>query len=393
MKKVIGIAIALILTLSLVPAIALADEPATQSGDGPLATIAAAMPLDGTWIILDEYMSEGDYFTGNWDWTSTVVVKFTITDLYVVTDEFEVYDGGSLVLTTPSLPDYSELGIGAYDEPPWTDDPDVALTTKEFSKGVVYFAPGSHSIEIRDIDIPSGFQDGTVAFKAEEVQLAAVDKHWSYTNVCFQQDNDGDGKYDEDPIDFDPDTGKPIDNDGDGLYNEDPVECDGDYSLGTPLPEIDEDVYALEATVKNDKIMNINPGQFYAVSLVKVYEPLDKLLIYEKYGNVLDSGIGALNPKNGGGRVVVVQIMPDGTPRQILDAKDDAVEFIGKAAHVTLEDVSAESAYLVYVKFGPTLKGKKMDEYSAVNHNCYVAEVDGAGESDCAKAMIVVVPK
>jgi hypothetical protein len=124
--------------------------------------------LDGTWVIINEFMDEGDFFSGGpWEWVAHCMVKFTITDLYVVTDEYEVYDNGVLVATTPSLPDYAELGIGAFDSPPWTNDPEVALTEPRFSSAVLYFGPGSHSIEIRDIDIPTGYGDGTVAFKAE----------------------------------------------------------------------------------------------------------------------------------------------------------------------------------------------------------------------------------
>ena len=167
MKKVFTIVMSLVLVLSLGSAVALADEPTTQSGEGIGVSAAGAMPLDGTWIIIAEYMDEGDFFTGSWTWDEPYLVRFTITDLFVVTDEFEVYDNGVKVLTTPSLPDYAALGIGAFDSPPWTDDPDVALAEPKFSKGVLYLGPGSHEITIRDIDIPTGFPDGTVAFKAE----------------------------------------------------------------------------------------------------------------------------------------------------------------------------------------------------------------------------------
>jgi len=138
------------------------------------------MPLDGTWVILDEYMSEGDSFTGQWDWTSSSAVKFTITDLYVVSDQFEVYDAGSLVLTTSDVPDWSDLGAsGPYTAPPFEGDPDAALASGYFSSGVITFAAGSHSITIRDIHIPptdsgAAFPDGTVAFKAMECPAVPV---------------------------------------------------------------------------------------------------------------------------------------------------------------------------------------------------------------------------
>ncbi|MBP7053109.1 MAG: hypothetical protein KBE65_19050 [Phycisphaerae bacterium] len=141
---------------------------------------ASPMPLDGTWVILDQVMSEGDYFTGQWDWTSSSAVKFTITDLYVVSDQFEVYDSGSLVLTTPDMLDWSDLGVaGSKTAPPYETDPDAALASGYFSSGVITFAAGSHSIRIRDIHIPlqdSGevYPDGTVAFKAMECPAVPV---------------------------------------------------------------------------------------------------------------------------------------------------------------------------------------------------------------------------
>jgi hypothetical protein len=130
---------------------------------------AAPMPLDGSWTVIDEGgMTNGDLFTGDWSWNTNAYVKFDITDLYVVTDVFNVYDNGVLVLSTPMLPDYAALGIGAYD-PPYTADPDVAWTTPEFSKGSIVFDPGAHDITIADLRIPTNFGDGTVAFRSTVV--------------------------------------------------------------------------------------------------------------------------------------------------------------------------------------------------------------------------------
>jgi hypothetical protein len=132
------------------------------------------MPLDGSWIVLDEVMSVGSFFTGHWEWTSTEVVTFTVTDLYVVSDAFEIYDSGALVGATPILPHYDALGLGAFDSPPYTTDPDVALAEPRFSKGVFTFAPGYHDITIKAIAIPTGFPDATVAFKAVPVPGAVL---------------------------------------------------------------------------------------------------------------------------------------------------------------------------------------------------------------------------
>jgi len=168
MKRLLTISVmfALMLTTS-----ALANL--TQNG-GELFHGNPAMPLDGTWIILDEVMTAPSFFTGSWSWTSPLPVEFTITDWAVVTDVFEVYDG-SLVLTTPSLSDWDILGLPSpQTSPPYTLDPDVALADGRFSSATIVFAPGSHTITVRDIHIPKTalgtvYADGTVAFSAVPV--------------------------------------------------------------------------------------------------------------------------------------------------------------------------------------------------------------------------------
>jgi len=91
------------------------------------------MPLDGTWVILDEGMQEGGFFTGVYTWNSPRNVEFTITDLFVVSDRFEVYDNAALVLTTPAVPDWDDLALaGPFVSPPWTDNPDTALASGFF---------------------------------------------------------------------------------------------------------------------------------------------------------------------------------------------------------------------------------------------------------------------
>ena len=147
----------------------------------------AILPLDGTWTSVTEPMDPGDYFSDTWTFTSDSTVKFTITDILVISDQFEVYDSGSLVVTTPSVPDWDGLGFSSpFDFNP--SDPDVALASGYFSSATILFAPGSHSIRIRDIHIPpfSGatpFADGTVAFKAEVVPEPAGVLVWGLVGV------------------------------------------------------------------------------------------------------------------------------------------------------------------------------------------------------------------
>jgi len=134
------------------------------------------MPLDGSWVMLDEVMNTGAFFTGAWTWNCPCPVVFTITDYYVVTDIFEVYDFGAPVAATPALPDWYVLPVpglpNAFTSPPYTANPDVALADGRFSSAVITFGAGAHSITIQDIWIPltapngPPFIDGTVAFKA-----------------------------------------------------------------------------------------------------------------------------------------------------------------------------------------------------------------------------------
>jgi len=170
MKKLIMIFMALTLALS-VSAVASQTGLTPEGGPGD-----PPMPLDGTWVIIDEVMNVGDFFTAEYTWDSPYKVEFTITDLYVVSDRFEVYDNAALVLTTPIVPDWNEIPVAdAFTSPPYTTDPDIALASGAYSSGVVVFDPGAHAITIRDIHIPptaigaGPFPDGTVAFKAVEV--------------------------------------------------------------------------------------------------------------------------------------------------------------------------------------------------------------------------------
>ena len=194
MKKFIVLSIVLLMLVGFAITSSAAEAVKRQN---PLAseemmfTLATGMPLDGSWIILDEYMNVDEYFTGSWTWDSVFTVKFTITDLYVVTDRFGVYDWDNPVIDTPDLPDWDVLGFAdPYDSPPYTVDPDVALADGRFSCAVIYFTPGSHSITIKDIHIPPvsvggpDFPDGTVAFKAELYSLEVdIDiKPGSYPN-------------------------------------------------------------------------------------------------------------------------------------------------------------------------------------------------------------------
>ena len=130
--------------------------------------------------------------------------------------------------------------------------------------------------------------------------------------------------------------------------------------LGDEL-SMDGDNYVLEAVIhpRNNKVLRYNPGQYYAVSTVNVIIDVEVLTIMEDWSDCCN--ISALNPPNGGGSVVIVQVGPgDAVAYQIFDAMSDAIAVNATActATATLEDVAAGTIIYMYVKFGPALKGQ-----------------------------------
>jgi hypothetical protein len=238
---------------------------------------------------------------------------------------------------------------------------------------------------------------------------ATVTKDYRYTNVCFEQDNDGDGVFNEDPVNFDA-AGNPIDDDNDGLFNEDDIDCLEGTSLGDLLPgDPAAGEFEVEAVVhKNGKVSSYNPGQYYAVSAVEVASDLESLTIWEYYGECTDPETGEplskLNPPQGGGSVVIVRVDPDGVAWQIADAKspnvwvtDENDNGIPDDAHADLGSVAAGDTILMYVKFSPGLKGKSLDDATSLTcTNENVATTVEAGttiELGSATAELSVVPK
>jgi hypothetical protein len=210
-----------------------------------------------------------------------------------------------------------------------------------------------------------------------------VAKDYRNTSVCFEQDNDGDGNFSEDPVNFEdldgdgiPET--PIDDDEDGLFNEDPIDCPDGTCLGFALP-VEGGNYTLEAVVKeNGKVSSYNPGQYYAVSTVYVNDSVDKLTIEENWTDC--AAISELNPRNGGGSVVIVQVGPgDAVAYQILDAKSEevTVDFENCTATVELEDVSAGTTIMMYVKFAPAQKHGDFEAGTCVNTNTARVNMSG----------------
>ncbi|MEM7311453.1 MAG: hypothetical protein AAF682_32615, partial [Planctomycetota bacterium] len=139
-----------------------------------LPEVCNDLTLDGSWTTLGGTVPVGDFFEGAWCFEAPYPVTLTVTDFAVVSDRFEVYDDGVLVLTTSDVPDWDDLGFASpFDAPPYELDPNLALASGSFSTGTVELGPGAHSLEFRAIHVPPSsiggppFTDSTVAFRAE----------------------------------------------------------------------------------------------------------------------------------------------------------------------------------------------------------------------------------
>lgn len=151
----------------------------------PFSASAIPLALDGTWTVWDDFMDTGDFFTGTGTGAAGIAGATTldfvvdpgmkvivqITDLFVLSDDYELYESGALIGTSV-MPDWDDIGAGdPFDEPPYTTDPDVALASGLFSGFTLSFGPGAYSLAIRAIGIPvladgTVFPDSTVAFRA-----------------------------------------------------------------------------------------------------------------------------------------------------------------------------------------------------------------------------------
>jgi hypothetical protein len=155
---------------------------------------ATTLTLDDSWVIIDDYMTAGvnDYFTGTgigaagtaadpagtWSWTSPYTVRFRITDFYVATDRYDVFDQGLFYASVAGGTNWQNIA-GCNGQPldpscHWTSNPDVSFLDPVFAHATLFFAPGFHSISIRETSLPlypdgRVFEDGTVAISATPV--------------------------------------------------------------------------------------------------------------------------------------------------------------------------------------------------------------------------------
>jgi hypothetical protein len=150
-----------------------AQAPRSQVSPRLSTPAEAPAPPQTAWTILAEPLTAGQFFSATWVSDVPYDMVFTLTDLYVASDRYEVYDGATLIFTTPAVNDWDVLGVlDPFTSPPYATDPDLAFSSGFFSKASITLGPGPHSIKIRDIHLPPSsiggppFEDGTVAFKA-----------------------------------------------------------------------------------------------------------------------------------------------------------------------------------------------------------------------------------
>jgi hypothetical protein len=390
MKKLLGIALALVL-MAVVPSPAMA---ATTVYDNDQAGWEAAVGSWETEDFEDGVVGPGISVVSD---NGYVYTQASGNDLWY---DSLTYSAGPTAYTTFTFDDPIYAFGGTWDLGSWLEDPEIGGP----GSNIEVLMDGSwQSVGVIDndyIDVFWGFVSDT---PFTQVRLQAyndegwterytlddmvysfsleVDKVWTMTDVCFELDNDGDGSVSEDPVDC-------IDNDLDGLVDEDPSECGDASHTGTVITE-------LEALVKNDKIHTVTPGQIYAMSTVTIGVPVDELEIVENFYFCTD-GMLELNPKKGGGQVIVVYWNEaDSAWEQIYDANDPevVVDAANGLATVTLTDVSA-GTYLVLVKFSPKpLKGEEFDELSCTNANWGTATIGEYSEGDSATATLTVVER
>jgi len=224
---------------------------------------------------------------------------------------------------------------------------------------------------------------------------ADVEKVYRQTDVCFEENNDGD--LDGEGLQIISEDCREtsqactqnsdcqaseicdrgwcqVDDDQDGLFSEDCTECGGESSPGTLLPITLTEMgaaYQLNPVLKrNERVASYNPGQYYAVSTVTTNELIDLLWIIEDYDMCTDPDgmdpISRLNPRRfrGGGNVLLV-LEENGEFIEVLNSRADEIDINTDPdnASVHLEDVPEGSILHVYVKFGPGLKNQELPEF------------------------------
>ena len=189
-----------------------------------------------------------------------------------------------------------------------------------------------------------------------------VEKTWTHTDYNWDQVCDG------------------FVNDADDLCYEDDLftipmdfrlaNTETDEVLAETLNTDGDDKYLLWANLKNNgDFQNTNPGAFYALTTVEVFEDVDGLEVTEDYSDCTDSGNGILKLHNKNALNSVKVAVADSND-DVTELTDDlyeenigSISFVGDSALVDIDQfIEAGSTVYVLVKFQDNLKGFNMGE-------------------------------
>ena len=149
-----------------------------------------------------------------------------------------------------------------------------------------------------------------------------------------------------------------------------PANTEVDDVLAETLNTDGDDKYLLWANLKkNNNFQNTNPGAFYALTTVEVFEDLDGLEVTEDYSDCTDSGNGILKLHNKNALNSVKVAVADSND-DVTELTDDlyeenigSISFVGDSAIVDIDQfIEAGSTVYVLVKFQDNLKGFNMGE-------------------------------
>jgi len=98
-----------------------------------------------------------------WTFTSTVSVTVTITDAFFSGNSFELFDGSTLIGSTPSV----DIGYSNCGSDVDGSDPAACSMDPNFSSGVFSLGAGDHSLTIDALDSPFG--GGAAYFRVDSV--------------------------------------------------------------------------------------------------------------------------------------------------------------------------------------------------------------------------------
>lgn len=135
----------------------------------------------------------GSSIAGPYDFTSTSVVRVTVTDAFCHGDEFIVYDNGVLLgETSPIAPELHTCPFRLFF--PAVARADDAIRDPTFSQGRFYVRPGTHSLDFVNRVMWNDTATGTGAyFRLDSVDLAAddcKDAGWQDYGALFTNQGD-----------------------------------------------------------------------------------------------------------------------------------------------------------------------------------------------------------